>query len=64
VVGIHAFVVIGEYGVVDGEFCEHGMIHDVSDEGTSARPFCQRGEHPIDRRRSARSLNGRNTSFL
>lgn len=28
VVGVHAFVVIGEYGVVDSEFCEHGMIHD------------------------------------
>lgn len=64
VVGVHAFVVIREYGVVDGEFCEHGMIHDVSDKRTSARLFCQRGQHPMDRPQYLSDLGLATTRFF
>jgi len=64
VVGVHAFVVIREYGVVDGEFCEHGMIHDVSDKRTSARLFCQRGQHPMERSRYLSDLGLATTRFF
>lgn len=39
VVHILMFVVFGEYGVVDCEFCEHSVIHNVSRQISPSRPL-------------------------